>query len=68
MTNYTNKFDGLARELGLDISYTRQPIKLFDGTPFDADNPIDYLNKLKIKQDFSIAEVVLDSPTRSVAA
>jgi bicarbonate transport system ATP-binding protein len=61
-------FSTAARELGLDISYTRQPIKLFDGTPFDADNPIDYLNKLKIKQDFSIAEVVLDSPTRQVAA
>jgi bicarbonate transport system ATP-binding protein len=60
-------FSTAARELGLDISYTRQPIKLFDGTPFDADNPIDYLNKLKIRQDFSIAEVPLDSPTRQAA-
>jgi bicarbonate transport system ATP-binding protein len=60
-------FSTAARELGLDISYTRQPITLFDGTPFDADNPIEYLNKLKIKRDFSIAEVVLDSPTRRVA-
>lgn len=60
-------FSTAARELGLDISYTRQPISLFDGTPFDADNPIEYLNKLKIKRDFSIAEVVLDSPTRKVA-
>ncbi|MBF2066373.1 MAG: ABC transporter substrate-binding protein [Calothrix sp. C42_A2020_038] len=60
-------FSTAARELGLDISYTRQPIKLFDGKPFDADNPIDYLNQLKIKRDFSIAEVILDSPTRQAA-
>ncbi|PAX53336.1 ABC transporter ATP-binding/substrate-binding protein [Brunnivagina elsteri] len=60
-------FSTAARELGLDISYTRQPIKLFDGTPFDADNPFEYLNKHKIKRDFSVAEVVLDSPTRKVA-
>jgi bicarbonate transport system ATP-binding protein len=60
-------FSTAARELGLDISYTRQPIKLFDGTPFDADNPFEYLNQHKIKRDFSVAEVVLDSPTRRVA-
>ncbi|MEA5573907.1 nitrate ABC transporter ATP-binding protein [Calothrix sp. UHCC 0171] len=60
-------FSTAARELGLDISYTRQPIKLFDGTPFDADNPFDYLNQQKIKRDFSVAEVVLDSPRRKVA-
>jgi bicarbonate transport system ATP-binding protein len=60
-------FSTAARELGLDISYTRQPIRLFDGTPFDADNPFEYLNQQKIKRDFSVAEVVLDSPTRKAA-
>ncbi|WP_373524799.1 nitrate ABC transporter ATP-binding protein [Nostoc sp.] len=60
-------FSTAARELGLDISYTRQPIKLFDGTPFNADDPIAYLNSLQIKRDFSVAEVILDSPTRRVA-
>ncbi|BAY17806.1 nitrate transport ATP-binding subunits C and D [Nostoc sp. HK-01] len=60
-------FSTAARELGLDISYTRQPIQLFDGTPFNADDPIAYLNSLPIKRDFSIAEVILDSPTRRVA-
>ncbi|AFY42689.1 nitrate ABC transporter ATP-binding protein [Nostoc sp. PCC 7107] len=60
-------FSTAARELGLDISYTRQPIQLFDGTPFNAEDPISYLNSLPIKRDFSIAEVVLDSPTRRVA-
>ncbi|MEH2191330.1 MAG: nitrate ABC transporter ATP-binding protein [Nostoc sp.] len=60
-------FSTAARELGLDISYIRQPIKLFDGTPFNADDPIAYLNSLKIKCDFSIAEVVLDAPRRKLA-
>jgi bicarbonate transport system ATP-binding protein len=60
-------FSTAARELGLDISYTRQPIELFDGTPFNADDPIAYLNSLQIKRDVSVAEVVLDSPTRRAA-
>ncbi|WP_414565801.1 MULTISPECIES: nitrate ABC transporter ATP-binding protein [unclassified Anabaena] len=60
-------FSTAARELGLDISYTRQPIQLFDGTPFNGDDPIAYLNSLQIKRDFSIAEVVLDRPTRRAA-
>jgi len=61
-------FSTAARELGLDISYTRQPIKLFDGTVFNADDPIGYLNDLAIKRDFSIAEVVLDARRPLVAA
>ncbi|MUL36183.1 nitrate ABC transporter ATP-binding protein [Gloeocapsopsis dulcis] len=61
-------FSTAARELGLDISYTRQPIKLFDGTVFNADDPISYLNDLAIKRDFSIAEVLLDARLPLVAA
>ncbi|QKQ74862.1 nitrate ABC transporter ATP-binding protein [Nostoc sp. TCL240-02] len=61
-------FSTAARELGLDISYIRQPIKLFDGTPFNADEPIAYLNSLTIKRDFSVAEVVLDAPRRKLAS
>jgi bicarbonate transport system ATP-binding protein len=60
-------FSTAARELGLDITYTRQPIQLFDGTPFNADDPIAYLNSLQIKRDFSVAEVILDLPSRRVA-
>ena len=60
-------FSTAARELGLDISYTRQPIQLFDGKPFNADDPISYLNDLKIKRYFSIAEVILDAPRRTAA-
>ena len=55
-------FSTAARELGLgDITYTRKAIQLFDGTVFNADDPIAYLNSLAIKQDFSIAEVIIDS-------
>jgi bicarbonate transport system ATP-binding protein len=62
-------FSTAARELGLlDVKYTSGAIAMFDGTTFTADDPIGYLNKLKIKRDFSIAEVVLDSPRLSVAA
>jgi len=58
-------FSTAARELGLLDKYHRGPIQLFDGSVFNAD-PITYLNSLKIKRDFSIAEVVIDS--RSPAA
>ncbi|BAZ07862.1 ABC transporter ATP-binding/substrate-binding protein [Calothrix sp. NIES-3974] len=60
-------FSTAARELGLDINYTRQPIEFFDGVKFSADDPISYLNSLKIKRDFSIAEVVLDTPISTAA-
>lgn len=62
-------FSTAARELGLvDVKYTTGSIQMFDGTKFTADDPIGYLNSLKIKRDFSIAEVILDSPRLSVAA
>ncbi|NEQ20605.1 MAG: ABC transporter substrate-binding protein [Microcoleus sp. SIO2G3] len=55
-------FSTAARELGLlDVKYTKGSIQMFDGTTFTADDPIGYLNNLKIKRDFSIAEVILDS-------
>ncbi|GAB4296933.1 MAG: nitrate ABC transporter ATP-binding protein [Oscillatoriaceae cyanobacterium] len=61
-------FSTAARELGvLDTKYSRGSIQLFDGTTFDADDPISYLNSLEIKRDFSIAEVVLDSRPANVA-
>jgi bicarbonate transport system ATP-binding protein len=61
-------FSTAARELGLlDIKYHRGPIQLFDGSVFNADDPIAYLNSLEIKRDFSIAEVILDSRSPAVA-
>ncbi|MBI4781199.1 MAG: ABC transporter substrate-binding protein [Oscillatoriophycideae cyanobacterium NC_groundwater_1537_Pr4_S-0.65um_50_18] len=60
-------FSTAARELGvLDMKYHRGPIQLFDKVPFDAEDPIAYLNHLSIKRDFSVAEVALDD--RTVAA
>ncbi len=54
-------FSTAARELGMDISYVRKPIQFFDGTPFNADDPISYLNSLQIKHDFAVADVILDA-------
>ena len=56
-------FSTAARELGLDaVSYQRGPIELFDGRPFDADHPIDYLNAVSVHRDFSIAEIPIGVP------
>jgi bicarbonate transport system ATP-binding protein len=64
-----NVFSTAARELGLlDIKYHRGPIQLFDGTVFNADDPIAYLNSLDIKRNVSIAEVVINSRPSRVAA
>jgi bicarbonate transport system ATP-binding protein len=64
-----NVFSTAARELGLlDVKYTSGAIAMFDGTTFTADDPIGYLNNLKIKRDFSIAEVILDLPRPVIAA
>jgi bicarbonate transport system ATP-binding protein len=60
-----NVFTIAARELGLlgTIQTIRSPIRLFDGSEFTShQDPIDYLNHLAIKRDFSVAEIVLDRP------
>jgi bicarbonate transport system ATP-binding protein len=58
-------FSTAARELGLDaISYQRQGIDLFDGKPFNSEDPIGYLNEQTIRRDFSIAEIPLAPPRR----
>jgi bicarbonate transport system ATP-binding protein len=63
-----NTFSTAAREIGvLNTKFNRGSIKLFDGSEFNADDPIAYLNELKIKRDITIAEVVLDAPS-TVAA
>ena len=51
-------FTTAARELGLmEITYSRGPIHLFDGSTFTTDDPIGYLNSLKIKRDFTMSEI-----------
>ncbi len=55
-------FSTAARELGLsDITYSRKAIQLFDEMPFNADDPIDYLNHLEIKHNITMAEIGMDS-------
>ncbi|MGB7085146.1 MAG: nitrate ABC transporter ATP-binding protein [Phormidesmis sp.] len=59
-----NVFLTAARELGLsDMKYTQGAIELFDGTRFTNDDPINYLNQLPIKRDFSVTDF---APQRSV--
>jgi bicarbonate transport system ATP-binding protein len=61
-------FSVAARELGLaDLTYTKGPVKLFDGVTFTADDPIAYLNSLAIKHDIYMAEVPLNAPIARTA-
>jgi nitrate ABC transporter ATP-binding subunit len=61
-------FSTAARELGLDdVSYQRQSIELFDGRPFNSDDPIGYLNAVSLHRDFSVAEIPIGVP-RAMAA
>jgi bicarbonate transport system ATP-binding protein len=58
-------FSTAARELGVsEISYSRGAIKLFDGSTFNADDPVSYLNNLEIKRNVTMAEIIMTSPRR----
>ncbi len=51
-----------ARELGLpDTGRDRRPIQFADGTVFNPDDPVQYLNSLQIKQAIRVEEVALDT-------
>ncbi|PZU98814.1 MAG: bacitracin ABC transporter ATP-binding protein [Pseudanabaena sp.] len=55
-------FSTAARELGLtDITYSRNAIQLFDDIPFNAEDPIGYLNQLEIKRNITMAEIAMES-------
>jgi nitrate/nitrite transport system ATP-binding protein len=55
-------FGEAARSLDLlDTGRDRTPIKLFDGTVFNPDDPIQYLHDQPIKREVRIAEAVIDS-------
>ncbi len=61
-------FGEAARELDLpDIGHDRGPIQMFDGTVFNPDNPLEYLNSLEIKRPIRVEEVDIDSIVSSVA-
>ena len=53
-------FGQAARELGLsDLEPNRDAVRLFDGSVFNPDDPIGYLNRLPIKRDVRIEEISL---------
>ncbi|KAM3090335.1 nitrate ABC transporter ATP-binding protein [Phormidesmis sp. 146-35] len=57
-----------ARQLGLpDSEPDRDSFGLFDGVIFNPDDPLAYLNSLKIRREFTIKEISLD-PAVSLAA
>jgi bicarbonate transport system ATP-binding protein len=61
-------FSIASRELGFgDVTYSRGPIQLFDGITFTADDPIAYLNSLRVKHDIYMAEVPLGMPVARAA-
>jgi nitrate/nitrite transport system ATP-binding protein len=63
----TDIFGEAARQLELlDIERDRTPIQLFDGTIFDPDDPIGYLNSLDIKRQIRIEEFDIDAVKTSV--
>jgi nitrate/nitrite transport system ATP-binding protein len=54
-------FGQAVRELGLpDIPRIRRSIELFDGTIFSLDDPIEYLENVKIKHDLRIEEILIE--------
>ncbi|MUL39233.1 nitrate ABC transporter ATP-binding protein [Gloeocapsopsis dulcis] len=60
-------FGAAARDLYLlDIEPDRGSIHFFDGTVFNPDDPIRYLNSLKFKRDVRIEEVVVDATPAAV--
>ena len=57
---HMNTFVTAAQGVGMaNISRDRGPITLFDGVPFNPDDPIRYLQELPIKGNYRIQEVPL---------
>ena len=56
-----------ARQLGWpDTEPDRNSFKLFDGTVFNPDDPIGYLNRLSIHREIRIEEIIIDQPAPTV--
>ncbi len=59
-----------ARQLGWpDTEPDRDPFQLFDGTMFNPDDPLGYLNRLEISREIRIQEIIIDetpSPATAV--
>lgn len=62
-TRRVDVFGAAARDLGLpDIEPNRSPVTFADGTVFNPDDPIGYLNGLTIKHNIRIEEISIDAP------
>jgi nitrate/nitrite transport system ATP-binding protein len=60
-------FGEAARELEfVDIGHDRGPIQMFDGTVFNPDDPLEYLNNLEIKRQIRVEEIDIDAVATSV--
>jgi nitrate/nitrite transport system ATP-binding protein len=65
-TRRVDVFGSAARDLGLlDIEPNRSPVTLSDGSVFNPDDPIGYLNSLPIKRDIQVEEITIDTPEAS---
>ncbi|MDB9513252.1 nitrate ABC transporter ATP-binding protein [Kamptonema animale CS-326] len=54
-------FGEAVRQLGMpDVGRDRRNIELFDGTVFNADDPIEYLQNVKIKRALRIEEILIE--------
>jgi len=57
-------FGEACRELDLpDIEPVRHSFALFDGLVFDPDDPVGYLERLNIRRDYRVAEILIDEAT-----
>jgi len=55
-------YGAAARQLGLpDLEPNRHSFSLFDGVVFDPDDPIGYMERLSIKREIQVKEVLLDA-------
>lgn len=65
-TRRVDVFGAAARDLGLlDIEPNRSPVTLSDGSVFNPDDPIGYLNSLPIKREIQVEEITIDTPEPS---
>jgi nitrate/nitrite transport system ATP-binding protein len=56
-------FGEACRELGLsDVEPDRHSFALFDNLIFNPDDPIGYLERLSIRRDYRVSEILLDDP------
>jgi nitrate/nitrite transport system ATP-binding protein len=56
-------FGEACRQLGIpDIEPDRHSFQLFDKMVFNPDDPIGYLERLSIRRDYRVAEILIDDP------